>query len=73
MSELLQSKSEAFLDRLRKDLSEAEQRYKDVSSNMEEYVSVRSFLTKELVNLLIYYYHIGFRNLMNVKRIAELQ
>lgn len=51
MSTLLQEKSEEFLERLRKDLEQAEQRYKDVSADMEEYVYVRSFITKELVSL----------------------
>ncbi len=52
MSELLQAKSEEFLGRLRNDLSQAEQRYKDLMRDMEEYVYLRSFLTKELVSFV---------------------
>lgn len=48
-SELFQAKSETFLERLRGDLVVAEQRYKDISSNVEEYLFVRSFIDKELV------------------------
>jgi hypothetical protein len=51
MSELLQAKSEEFLKRLRTDLENAEQRYKDISMDMEDYVFVRSFITKELVSI----------------------
>lgn len=54
MSELLRSKSDEFLNRLQKDLSQTEQRYKDISADMEEYTFVRSFINKEMVNKLFY-------------------
>lgn len=53
MSGILESKSTEFLERLKADLANAEQRYKDVSATMEEYISVRSFIIKEMVRSFV--------------------
>lgn len=71
MSELLQAKSEEFIDRLRNDLSKAEQRYKDILRDIEEYVFLRSFLIKETVKLNFFANLCEFRSSKEMKLIEK--